>query len=60
MGLQKLLISLELIQKGDVGVIRLNGRLCVPFNEKQRNESMHESHHSKYTIHPEMTKCIKI
>ena len=36
--LQKLLISLDKVEKGENGVIRFKGRLCVPLNEELRNE----------------------
>ena len=37
-------------------MIRFEGRLCVPKIDELRNEVLHEAHHSKYTIHPGVTK----
>ena len=54
--LQKLIISLEPVEKGYDGVIRFKDNLCVPFNDKLRNEVLQEAHHSRYTIHPRVTK----
>ena len=54
--LQGFLTSLEQVEKGEDGVIRFKGRLCVPTDEDLRSEILHEAHHSKYTIHPGVTK----
>ena len=54
--LQGFLTSLEQVEKGEDGVIRFKGRLCVPSNEELKSEVLHEAHHSKYTIHPGVTK----
>ena len=54
--LQEFLTSINSVKKGEDEVIRFEGRLCVPKNEELRNEVLHEAHHSKYTIHPGVTK----
>ena len=54
--LQGFLTSLDQVEKGEDGVIRFKGRLCVPANEELKSEVLHEAHHSKYTIHPGVTK----
>lgn len=54
--LQKLFTSFELVKKGFDGVIRFNGRFCKPFNQELKNEVLQESHHSKCTILPGLTK----
>ena len=54
--LQGFLISVDQVENGEDGVIRFKGRLCVPTDEDLRNEILHEAHHSKYTIHPGVTK----
>lgn len=53
---QGFLISLNFFNNGEVEVIRFESRLCVPKNEEIRDEVLHEAHHSKYTIHPGITK----
>ena len=54
--LQGFLTSINSVEKREDEVIRFEGRLCVPKNEELRNEVLHEAHHSKYTIHPGVTK----
>ena len=44
------------MKKGEDGAIRFDGRLCVPSSEELRQEVLQEAHHSKYTIHPGVTK----
>ncbi|XP_070054092.1 uncharacterized protein [Nicotiana tomentosiformis] len=41
------------------GVLRMNGRLCVPDIDGLRNKIMAEAHNSKYSIHPGSTKMYK-
>ena len=57
--LQGFLTSMEKVTKGEDGVIRYEGQLCVPFNEELRTEILSEAHHSKYTIHPGVTKMFQ-
>ena len=45
--------------KEEDGVIRYEGQLCVPFNEELKTEILREAHHSKYTIHPGVTKMFQ-
>jgi len=47
--------SLALDIVGD-GVLRYNGRLCVPNVAGLRHRIMEEAHHSRYSIHPGSTK----
>ena len=54
--LQGFLTSLDQVEKGEDGVKRCKGRLCVPSNEELKSEVLHEAHHSNYTIHPGVTK----
>ena len=54
--LQGFLTSLEQVKKGEDGAIRFDGRLCVPSSEELRQEVLQKAHHSKYTIHPGVTK----
>ncbi|XP_071933774.1 uncharacterized protein [Coffea arabica] len=56
--------NLEKVQKGETldfklgseGVLRFRDRIVVPADEKIRKEILEESHRSKYTIHPGVTK----
>ena len=38
------------------GVLRINGRICVPNVDDLRQEVLRENHHSKLDIHPGVTK----
>lgn len=38
------------------GVLRINGRMCVPNVDGLRQEILRENHHSKLAIHPSVTK----
>ncbi|XP_070040126.1 uncharacterized protein [Nicotiana tomentosiformis] len=42
------------------GVMRLDGRLCVPNVEDLRRAIMVEAHSSRYSIHPGLPKCIML
>ena len=57
--LQGLPTSMEKVVKGEDGIIRYEGRLCVLFNEELKTEILQEAHHSKYTIHPGVTKMFQ-
>ena len=57
--LQGFLTLMEKVVKGEDGIIRYEGRLCVPFNEELKAEILREAHHSKYTIHPGVTKMFQ-
>ncbi|XP_071900991.1 uncharacterized protein [Coffea arabica] len=56
--------NLERMQKGEIldfklgseGVLRFRDRIVVPKDEEIRKEILEESHRSKYTIHPGVTK----
>ncbi|XP_071926121.1 uncharacterized protein [Coffea arabica] len=56
--------NLEKVQKGEIldfklgseGVLRFRDRIVVPKDEEIRKEILEESHRSKYTIHPGVTK----
>ena len=50
---------MDKVAKGEDGVIRYEGRLCVPFNEELKTKILREAHHSKYTIHPGVTKLFQ-
>ena len=54
--LQGFLTSLEQVKKGEDGAIRFDGRLCVPSSGELRREVLQKAHHSKYIIHPGVTK----
>ncbi|XP_075074479.1 uncharacterized protein LOC142162073 [Nicotiana tabacum] len=41
------------------GVLKMNGRLCMPDVDGLCNEIMDEAHSSRYSIHPGSTKCTK-
>nr|XP_033512347.1 uncharacterized protein LOC117277036 [Nicotiana tomentosiformis] len=41
------------------GVLRMNGRMCVPDIDELRNEIMAEAHNSRYSIHPGSTKMYR-
>ena len=57
--LQGLPTSMEKVVKGEDGIIRYEGRLCFPSNEELKIEILREAHHSKYTIHPGVTKMFQ-
>ena len=57
--LQGLPTSVEKVVKGEDGIIRYEGRLCVPVNEELKIEILREAHHSKYTIHAGVTKMFQ-
>ena len=42
---------------GGDGVLRYQGRLCVPYVDGLRNWILEEAHGSRYSIHPGLTKC---
>lgn len=44
------LTSLNPVKMGKDKIIRFEGWLCIPKNEKLRNEVLHETRHSKYAI----------
>ncbi|XP_071928130.1 uncharacterized protein [Coffea arabica] len=56
--------NLEKVQKGEIldfklgseGVLRFRDRIVIPADEEIRKEILEESHRSKYTIHPGVTK----
>ncbi|XP_071927217.1 uncharacterized protein [Coffea arabica] len=56
--------NLEKVQKGETldfklgpeGVLRFRDRIVIPANEELRKRILEESHRSKYTIHPGVTK----
>ncbi|XP_071909683.1 uncharacterized protein [Coffea arabica] len=56
--------NLEKVQKGEIldfklgseGVLRFQDRIVIPADEEIRKEILEESHRSKYTIHPGVTK----
>ncbi|XP_071933123.1 uncharacterized protein [Coffea arabica] len=56
--------NLEKVQKGETpdfklgpeGVLRFQNRIVIPADEEIRKEILDESHQSKYTIHPGVTK----
>ena len=50
---------MEKVGREEDGVIRYEGRLCVPSNEELKTEILREAHHSKYTIHPRVTKMFQ-
>ena len=50
---------MEKVVKEEDGIISYEGRLCVPFNEELKAEILHEAHHSKYIIHPGVTKMFQ-
>ncbi|XP_009767585.1 uncharacterized protein LOC142182293 [Nicotiana tabacum] len=41
------------------GVLKMNGRLCVPDVDGLRYEIMAEAHNSRYSMHPGSTKMYK-
>ena len=43
-------------QIDDKGVLRLLGRICVPYDSKLRREVMDECHKSKLSVHPGVSK----
>ncbi|KAK8934655.1 hypothetical protein KSP39_PZI014259 [Platanthera zijinensis] len=43
----------------DDGLLRKDGRLCVPSAGKLREELLYEAHFTKYSIHPGSTKMYK-
>ena len=43
-------------QIGDKGVLRLLGRICVPYIPELRREVMDECHKSKLSVHPGVSK----
>ena len=50
---------MEKVVREEDGVIRYEGRLCVPSNEELKTEILREAHHSKYTIHSGVTKMFQ-
>lgn len=54
--LQGFLTFLNSVKKGEDEVVRFEGQLCHARNEDLREEVLYEAHHSKYTIHPGVTK----
>ena len=54
------LTSMEKVVKEEDGIIKYEGRLCVPFNEELKAKILHEAHHSKYSIHPGVTKMFQV
>lgn len=54
--LQGFIFSLNSIKKGENKMLRFEGRLCVRKNEELTSDILHKVHHSKYTIHPGITK----
>ncbi|KAK8934918.1 hypothetical protein KSP39_PZI014856 [Platanthera zijinensis] len=43
----------------DNGLLRRNGRVCVPSVSKLREELMYEAHFAKYSVHPGSTKMYR-
>ncbi|KAK8941019.1 hypothetical protein KSP39_PZI010072 [Platanthera zijinensis] len=43
----------------DNGLLRRNGRVCVPSVGKLREELMYEAHFAKYSVHPGSTKMYR-
>lgn len=52
--------SLNSVKKGEDEVFRYEGQLCVPKNEELRSKILYKARHSKYTIHIDALRCIKI
>ncbi|XP_062110424.1 uncharacterized protein LOC133822186 [Humulus lupulus] len=40
----------------DSGILKFNGRVCVPTREDIKNKIMNEAHNTPYTVHPGSTK----
>lgn len=38
------------------GILRINGRICVPIVDGLRQEVLRENHHSKLAVYPSVTK----
>ena len=38
------------------GILLLRGRICIPNDEKLKQEILKEAHKSRYTIHPGVAK----
>ena len=39
------------------GILLFRGRICIPSDEKLKQEILKETHKSHYTIHPGVAKC---
>ncbi|WMV46420.1 hypothetical protein MTR67_039805 [Solanum verrucosum] len=48
--------SIETFFQGRDGVLRYQGRFCVPNVDDLRDQILSEAHSSQYSIHPESTK----
>ena len=51
--------KVKCFREDDEGVIWFKNRLVVPKDFALRKRILDEAHTSKYSIHPEQTKCIK-
>ena len=49
----------EVFSQGGDGLLRYQGRLCVPDVGELRQHILTESHNSKYSIHPGSTKMYR-
>ena len=49
-------IRVEVFSQGGDGVLRYQGRLCVPNVGELRQHILAEAHNSRYSIHPGATK----
>ena len=50
----------EVFSKGGDGLLRYQGRLCVPDVGELRQHILAEAHNSRYSIHPGATKMYQI
>ena len=49
----------EVFSQGGDGVLRYQGRLCVPDVGELRQHILAEAHNSRYSIHPDATKMYR-
>lgn len=47
------------IKVDDLGIVRFQGRLCVPNNDELRQSILQDAHHSKFSVHLGATKICK-
>ena len=50
---------MEVFSQGGDGVLRYQGRLCVPGVGELRHHIIAEAHNSRYSIHPGATKMYR-
>ena len=51
--------KVEDFSQGGYGVLRYQGRLCVPNVGELRQQILEETHNSRYSIHPGATKMYR-